>query len=119
MDVLLLTVCRSEPRCAFHLYSFPNVKISAYKKGPEAFDQWCRTNQVHAEALTLLKLMLQLDPSKRISALDASLVGALVDCWCSGRVWWCVDALWSVLLAASVNFCCCCWQLRAETTLPR
>lgn len=98
--------------------SFPNVKTSAYKKGPEMFDQWCRTNQVHAEALPLLKQMLQLDPAKRISALDASLVGFLAGLAGRGRDGG-VEGAWGalmptaggVLLAAGCQPSArCCWQ---------
>ncbi|KAF8062780.1 CDKC-1 [Scenedesmus sp. PABB004] len=52
---------------------FHNVKASAYKKGPEVFDDWCRRHSVPADAIPLLKSMLCLDPSKRITATDAAL----------------------------------------------
>lgn len=64
--------------------SFHNVKTSAYKKGPELFDEWCGRHNVEREAIPLLKAMLQLDPSKRITALEASLVRG-----CRWRCHWC------------------------------
>ncbi|WIA40855.1 hypothetical protein OEZ86_004522 [Tetradesmus obliquus] len=52
---------------------FKNVKESAYRKGPDNFDEWCKRHKLPPEAVELLKGLLALDPKKRISATDAVL----------------------------------------------
>jgi hypothetical protein len=53
------------------------VKASNYRKGPDAFDEWCKRHKLPPEAVELLKGMLALDPKKRITATDAVLVSGV------------------------------------------